>query len=186
MYKETFFEKYKTFILVGLGILAIALVAVVAFTFGKNATGNKTVTTGNAGMLVLKEEMVANKIEKKDSFVLLACNSSSSLCSDLYKKIEKSDIVDEYQVVFMDLYTYVESIKSTKDDVQRKEYIDKFNQLKSRYDIKKLPTIQTYKEGILKKNKTDIYSDEYLKKSQEEQATELQSIINNIKNWLNK
>lgn len=185
MYKESFFEKYRTYILAGVITFVVVMIAIGAFVLGKN-TDNKTVTTGPKGMIVLKENMIANKIEKKDSFVLLTCNSTSGLCSDLYKKIEKSDIVDEYQVVFLDLYSYTENIKSTEDAVQRKEYIDKFNQLKARYNIKKLPTIQTYKEGILDKNKSDIFSEDYLKKNQEEQGTELQNVINDIKNWLSK
>lgn len=185
MEKENLFKKHKTlFTILGTSLLTILVIfGVFELNLSNN---NKTTTSGNKGMIVLKEEMVMNKIEKKDSFVLLTCNGSNSLCSDLYKKIEKSDLVDEYQIVFMDLYPYMESIKAADDDVQRKEYIDDINQLKSRFNIKKLPTIQTYKNGVLDKNKSDIYSNEYLKKNQEEQASELQDIINEIKMWLSK
>lgn len=186
MEKESLLKKYKT-LFIGLGITSLVVIAaVIGFVLANESDSNKTVTTGNKGMVVLKEEMVANKINKKDSFILLTCSSSNSLCNDLYKKIEKSTIADDYQVIFMDLYPYMQNIKAAKDGDQRKEYVDEFNKLKSKYNIKQLPAIQTYKEGILDKNKKDIFSDEYLKKNQEQQASELQDIINDIKKWLSK
>ena len=134
------------------------------------------------GFLVLEDNRIAQKISYQENFVLVSCNSSQKNCSDLVDLVKESEITNETQVVFLDVYKYIENIQSA-DNENKLDYINEYNKLISKYSLTKLPIIQMYKEGLLKNSLDEIYSDEYANMNDDNQANELNKIKQNIIDW---
>lgn len=134
------------------------------------------------GFLVLDDNRIAQKISYQENFILVSCNSSQKNCSDLVDLVKESEITNETQVVFLDVYKYIENIQSA-DNENKLDYINEYNKLISKYSLTKLPIIQIYKKGLLKNSLDEIYSDEYANMNDDNQANELNEVKQNIIDW---
>lgn len=168
-----------------LGCLFLILICIIAIVFTLNKGPETTVKENeenNIGFIEMTEDQIARRIDDKDSFVLVACSSSSTLCNDLTQSLKSTEIVEDTQMVFLDLANHVESIKSASAE-DRDKYIFAYNKTMAKFSIKKVPTIQLYVDGKLEDNVQEIFSNKYLTKSKEEQTTELEKIKTKVEEW---